>query len=193
MFKVVAVYGSARKKGNSAALVERAVSFFEGRNAEIEKFYLTDMDFKPCCGCMSCNKQEKCVYEDDMSKLLQAISESDFIIFGFPIYMFEASGVFHEMINRLYPMVGGTPGRYQKRYGEHKCMLIMASGGPSALFAKVPRNIKRVFKALGLEVIGTVGVSARQLQDSAKEKEAACQKVDKICTKFISSMEETTI
>lgn len=185
---IVAVYSSGRKTGNSTFLVDQAVSKFQEAGAKIKKYYLTDMDIKPCKGCMSCRRKDTCVWEDDMTHLLKDIIKSDFVIFGFPVYMFEASGVFRMMLNRMFPMLEGESktGQYGKRYPGKKCMLIMTQGSPTIIFGGILRNVKRILKnMMGFEVIGTVRCGLISEIDSVKKNKKALKKIEKICKNVI--------
>ena len=49
--KVVIVMGSPRKNGNSVTLAQRIAKGAEAMGAEVESFYLQEMDIKPCHVC----------------------------------------------------------------------------------------------------------------------------------------------
>jgi multimeric flavodoxin WrbA len=186
--KVVAIYGSARKNGNGAALVERAISNFADKNPELKRYYLSDMDIKSCLGCFACRKKEICVRKDDMNNLLQDMIESDFVIFSSPIYMYDASGDFRLMINRMYPMIGGEPGRYTKRHPGKKCMIIMTQGAPTIMFRGAGRNIKRIIKSFGFDVFGLVRLGFANEKEAAEKNKRVLRKIDRMCSKVMKSL-----
>ena len=185
--KVVAVYGSARKKGFSALAVDQAVSCFP--NGDVEKFYLTDMDMKPCIGCFACRRKEGCVQKDDMSVLFQKIVESDFVIFSSPIYCFEASSSFKRMFERLYPMLGGGMAlgegyqKYTKRYPTKKCMLILSQGAPSFMCGGAKRRVNSNLKMNGFENLGTVVIDSTYTKQKTELSEKQVKKIEKICSR----------
>ncbi|URZ17591.1 flavodoxin family protein [Clostridium felsineum] len=183
--KIVAVYGSARKNGNGEVLVERAINNFADKNPEVKRYYLTDMDIKSCMGCFACRKKEMCVRKDDMNDLLNDIIESDFVIFSSPVYMYDASGSFRLMLNRMYPMLGGEPGRYTKRYTDKKCMLIMTQGAPLLMFSGASRTIKRIIKSFGFDVCGLVRMGFANERGAAAKNEKVLRKIDAVCSKAI--------
>lgn len=183
---VIAVYGSGRKQGNSAFLVDRAVQNFQKVGAEVKKYYLTDMDMRPCIGCLKCRREPDCIWKDEMSILLKDIINSDFVIFGFPLYMYEASGIFSMMMNRLYPMLGGEIGKYRKRHENKRCMVIISQGAPIFMFGGVLRRVKRALQKLGFQVLGTVKCGFGFAVGSAERSKQSCKKVDKICRKVMN-------
>lgn len=182
--KITAVYGSARKNGNGAALVDRAISNFASENPEVKKYYLTDMNIEPCLECFACRKKETCVRKDDMSNLLNDIIKSDFVIFNSPVYMDDAAGSFRLMINRLYPMLGGDPGRYTKRYPNKKCMLIMTQGAPTIMFRGAGRRVKRIIKSFGFDVCLLVRCGFANNRGTAEKNERVLKKIDRLCKKI---------
>ena len=180
--RIVAVYGSGRTQGNGAFLVERAAEQFQKAGAEVKKYDLTAMAIHPCTGCMACRKADRCAREDDMARLLEDVIQSDFVIFSFPVYMFEAAGVFRMMLNRMFPMLEGESktGQYQKRYPGKRCMVIMTQGAPSFLFGGVLRSVKWALKTLGFRVEGTVRCSLAFEPDSAEKDPKVLSKVHRI-------------
>jgi len=186
--KIVAIYGSARKNGNGTALVERAISNFADKNPEVKRYYLTDMDIKSCMGCFACRKKEMCVRKDDMNNLLQDIIESDFVIFSSPVYMYDASGSFRLMINRMYPMLGGEPGRYTKRHPDKKCMIIMTQGAPTIMFRGAGRIIKSIIKSFGFDVFGLVRFGFANERGSAEKNKRVLSKIDHVCSKVMKNL-----
>lgn len=58
--KIVAIYGSSRKNGNGAALVEHALNNFKDKNPEVKKYFLTDMEISHVWGVLLVEKR-KCV------------------------------------------------------------------------------------------------------------------------------------
>jgi multimeric flavodoxin WrbA len=56
MLKIVAIYGSPRRKGNTATLLDQAVAGAEGQGAQVEKVVLRDIKLSPCLEIYGCRK-----------------------------------------------------------------------------------------------------------------------------------------
>lgn len=185
--KVIAVYGSARKKGFSALAVDTAVHHFEEKGAEIKKYYLTDMEIKQCRGCFSCRRKEGCVLKDDMTGLFQDIISSDFVIFGSPIYCFDVSGSFKLMFERLYPMLAGGMAlgegfqKYTYRYPRKKCMMILSQGALGIMCRKVKKQVNFNLKMNGFDNKGTVVIDSTYSKKKTELSEKQVKKIEKIC------------
>jgi len=52
--RIVAIFGSPRKKGNSTLLANHIIRGAESHGAEVETVFLNGMKIKPCQGCYAC-------------------------------------------------------------------------------------------------------------------------------------------
>ena len=68
--KILAIYGSPRKEGNTARMLDAALSVFP-ENAEIERIYLGELNFSGCGPCRECKTTGMCVIEDDMQQVFK--------------------------------------------------------------------------------------------------------------------------
>lgn len=187
--KVVAIFSSARKNGFSAKAVDKAVECLSTSENEIKKYYLSDMNFKPCTGCFACRKKEKCVQKDDMSVLFDEIMDSDFVIFSSPIFCFDVTATYKKMFERLYPMLGGGMAlgegfkKYYYRYPKKKCMLIISLGAVRFMCAGAIRRAKSNLKMNGFDNLGTVVIDGTYGKKKAELTVAQKKKIEKICKK----------
>ena len=55
--KIVIVKSSPRKKGNSCALAEALAKGAKDNGADVEEFFLHEMNIQPCNACDVCIKQ----------------------------------------------------------------------------------------------------------------------------------------
>ncbi|HPE66253.1 MAG TPA: flavodoxin family protein, partial [Synergistales bacterium] len=77
--RYIALLGSPRKDGNTAALL---ASFLEGaasKGYSGELIRLHEKKILPCAGCNACKKEGKCVLSDDMTDLYPLVEEADVI------------------------------------------------------------------------------------------------------------------
>ena len=65
--KVIGFSGSPRKNGNTLWVVEKILDGAKQTSAETILFSSSDLDIKPCRGCLGCvNGGNGCVIKDDM-------------------------------------------------------------------------------------------------------------------------------
>ncbi|HBO85083.1 MAG TPA: NADPH-dependent FMN reductase, partial [Deltaproteobacteria bacterium] len=71
--KVVAFLGSPRKGGNTELLLSEAIKGIELSGSAVEIFNLNLMKISPCQDCGGCDETGKCIVEDEMSQIYNAI------------------------------------------------------------------------------------------------------------------------
>ena len=59
MVKIIAIYGSPRRDGNSATLLKQAVMGARQEGAEVEEVFLRDYKISPCLEIYQCIKTGK--------------------------------------------------------------------------------------------------------------------------------------
>ncbi|AMK15485.1 flavodoxin family protein [Methanobrevibacter olleyae] len=127
MKKIMILNGAARKKGNTAGLIN---SFKEGALSsgnEIREFYLQTMNIKGCLGCLTCIENNgKCIQEDDMKEVCEAFNWADVLVFASPVYFGTITGTLKTAIDRLYSEY--NPRKVSKIKKE--TVLIMTAGAP---------------------------------------------------------------
>jgi multimeric flavodoxin WrbA len=101
--KVVAFNGSARKKGNTEAMIQRVFEELEKESIQTELAQLSNKTLKGCIACMQCfgNKNQRCaVNDDDMNICIGKMLEADGIILGSPTYFADVSTEMKALIDR---------------------------------------------------------------------------------------------
>ena len=104
---VIAINGSPRKKWNTAAMLEHALSGAESKGAKTELFHLYDYDYKGCHSCFACKVKDgisygRCAVRDGITPILEKIhDEADAIIFGTPFYFGTMTGMMRSFTERL--------------------------------------------------------------------------------------------
>lgn len=92
MKNAVVLFGSPRKKGNTAQLARPVIATLKGKGWGVRTLYLNDMNIRPCQGCYICLPAGVCRIKDDMKDVRKYIIESDLIVYATPIYWFGPSG-----------------------------------------------------------------------------------------------------
>jgi len=101
--KIVCIYGSPRKNGNSATIANRVLDGMAGTADELKKYYLNNMNFRGCQGCMSCKgKTEKCVVKDDLEEVLDQVRETDVLVIATPVYYYDITGQMKCFVDRTW-------------------------------------------------------------------------------------------
>lgn len=91
MPKLMAIYGSPRRRGNTALLLQQAVLGAREMGAEVEEVVLRDLKMSPCLEIYGCTKTGRCAIQDDFQKVYDQILESDGILLASPVFFYTVS------------------------------------------------------------------------------------------------------
>jgi multimeric flavodoxin WrbA len=97
--KILGICGSPRKDGNTTFALRYALEKAEALGADTEFITLRDKQLTPCNGCFSC-RSGKCVFDDDMSPIYDAILDCDGLVLASPVYLGMVSGQMKVMMDR---------------------------------------------------------------------------------------------
>ena len=98
--KVVGVYGSPRKGGNSDLLLDSALRGAQATEAEVGKVYVRNLNISGCLECGGCEKTGTCVVEDDMQDIYVLLDEADAIILSSPIFFYGFTSQLKALVDR---------------------------------------------------------------------------------------------
>ena len=118
--KVVAINGSARKDGNTAILINRALQELEAEGIETEMIQLSGKGIQGCTACGKCfeNKDKRCVVDKDpLNEYLAKMLESDGIILGSPTYFADLSSELKAVIDRAGFVARANGNLFRRKVG----------------------------------------------------------------------------
>lgn len=98
--KILGIFGSPRRGGNTDILLEEVLKGAEAEGAEVERLHLTDFTITPCKECHGCDKAGECVILDDMQKIYPKLLEADAIILASPIFFYSISAWAKALVDR---------------------------------------------------------------------------------------------
>lgn len=91
MVRIVALYGSPRKSGNTSTLLSHAVEGAREAGAVVDCFHLRDFKISPCLELYGCKTSGRCIIEDDFQKIAEAILQSRGIMLASPVFFYTVS------------------------------------------------------------------------------------------------------
>ena len=98
--KVLGIFGSPRKGGNTELLLEELLKGAEKEGASVERLYLSDFTIIPCKECHGCDNTGSCVILDDMEKIYPKLLEADGVILASPIFFYGVTAWAKALIDR---------------------------------------------------------------------------------------------
>ncbi len=100
MVKVLAIYGSPRRKGNTALLLREAVRGAREEGAEVDEVILRDLKISPCLEIYGCKKAGRCAIQDDFQPLYDQLLACQGLMLASPIFFYSVSAHTKSMIDR---------------------------------------------------------------------------------------------
>jgi multimeric flavodoxin WrbA len=157
--KVLGLFGSPRRGGNTDILLEEALKGAEMEGAEVERLYLTDFNIIPCRECLQCFNDGKCIILDDMQKIYPKLLEADIIILASPVFFYGVTAWAKALIDRCqalwsrkYILKDESLGKEEKR---RKGFLISVGGTKGQrVFEGAILTAKYFFDVLNSEYVG---------------------------------------
>ena len=99
--RVLGLYGSPRKKGNTEGLHDRLLQELELRGAAVKRLRVHDMDVNPCLEYTACERTGRCPIEDDMEKVvIPALRKADLVTVSSPVFFYGVPAGLKALIDR---------------------------------------------------------------------------------------------
>jgi multimeric flavodoxin WrbA len=146
MARIVAIYGSPRRKGNTALLLKNAVQGALDAGAEVEEIVLRDLKMSPCLEIYGCKKNGRCVIRDDFQGVYDRILSCQGLILASPIFFYTVSAHTKILMDRFQSL-------WVKRYWIYKAAFGKREFTKKGLFISVGATKgKRLFEGTLLTV-----------------------------------------
>ncbi len=124
---VLGISGSPSRNGNTELLISEFMKGAKASGHETELILLTELKISPCTSCDSCQKNGKCVINDDMQLMHKKLLEADYIAFASPIYFGGVSAQLKSFIDRCQAL-------WSKKYILKKTLINPDKVGRSGYF-----------------------------------------------------------
>lgn len=101
--KILLLYGSPRKNGNTALLADQFTRGAMENGHEVTKYYLHEKEIKPCLACDYCQDHKGvCIQKDDYQEAHELMQKSDMLVIAAPVYYLGMPGDIKIFIDRSY-------------------------------------------------------------------------------------------
>jgi len=190
--KVLGIYGSARKGGNSDQLLDKALEGAESAGAETLRIYARDLKISGCLSCGGCDKTGKCVVQDEMQSVYPLFEWADIIFLASPIYFYSLSGQVKLIVDRAQAMWSKRflekDVESRKRYDSGKGYLIAvgATRGKN-LFDGSQLTAKYFFDALDMSYEGGIFFRRLDKKTAVNENPETLQEAFNLGRKAVSA------
>ncbi|MFP3928353.1 MAG: flavodoxin family protein [Desulfobacteraceae bacterium] len=178
--KVLGIYGSPRKGGNSDHLLDKALEGARSAGGEINTVYARLLKMSGCLECGGCDQTGECVVQDDMQSVYPLLDESEVIFLASPIFFYGLTSQVKAIVDRSQAMWSRRMLRKShdqlKTYDSGRGYLIAvgATRGPN-LFEAVKLEARYFFDALDMSFEGGVYFRRMEKKDAVQNNPEALQ------------------
>ena len=157
MAEILAIYGSPRRKGNTALLLRKAVEGARQAHGDVEEIVLRDLKISPCLEIYGCKEKGRCVIKDDFQPLYDKLIDCKALMLASPIFFYTVSALTKSMMDRCQSLwvkrywIEKTP--FGKKEFTKKGLFISAGATKGKkLFEGVQLTVRYFFDALDMEL-----------------------------------------
>jgi multimeric flavodoxin WrbA len=144
--KVLGIWGSPRRGGNSEILLDAFLKGAAAAGAAAEKIALRELKISPCLEIYHCFQDGTCPIKDDMQALYPKLLEAEVVALASPIFFYGLSAQAKAMIDR-------TQAHWSRRYvlkqdfpGPERQGVLLCTGATSGKLLFVgPRLVAKYF------------------------------------------------
>ena len=172
--KVLGIYGSPRKEGNTDQLLDKVLEGAQSAGAEVKRVYTRDLNLCGCIECGGCDKTGECVVQDDMQKVYPLLDWANVIFLASPIFFYGVTAQAKALIDRAQAhwsrqLLERTPEERKIRmHGRGYLITVGATRGKN-LFEGAILTARYFFDALDMSYEG--GIFFRSLEKKSAVQE----------------------
>jgi multimeric flavodoxin WrbA len=155
--KIVAIYGSPRRSGNTAALLRKAIEGARDSGAEVEEIVLRDLKISPCLEIYGCLQAGECAIKDDFQMVRDKILNAQGLFLASPVFFYTVSSHTKILMDRFQSLwvkkywVDTPPGKQQTNNRKGLFISVGATKGKK-LFDGMLLSIRYFFDVLDMEL-----------------------------------------
>jgi len=98
--QILVLLGSPRKNRNSETLADSFLEPLREAGCAVTKIHVSELDIHHCTGCEACQETGTCILKDDMTRMYEALDQSDWVVLVSPMYFNSVSGILKNLIDR---------------------------------------------------------------------------------------------
>ena len=107
MSKVLLINGSPHQFGCTYTALKEVADTLEKNSVETEILYLGTKPVAGCIACGKCGQTGRCVFDDQVNRVLDKLDEYSGIVVGSPVYFAGPTGQICAFLDRLFYCGGG--------------------------------------------------------------------------------------
>jgi multimeric flavodoxin WrbA len=155
--KIIAIYGSPRRKGNTATLLKKAIEGARDAGADVEEIVLRDLKISPCLEIYGCLQAGECAIKDDFQMVRDKILHAQGLILASPVFFYAVSAHTKMLMDRFQSLWVkkywvDKPPREQQTNNRKGLFISVGATKGKKLFDGMLLSIRYFFDVLDMEL-----------------------------------------
>jgi len=191
IMKVLGIYGSPRKGGNTDQLLDKTLEAAQNAGADVTKIYARRLKMSGCLECGGCDETGECVVGDGMQSVYPLLEDADVIFLASPVFFYGVPAQAKALIDRSQAswskrILGKTP-EQRKTYDSGRGYLIAvgATRGEN-LFEGTILTAKYFYDALDMNYEGGIFFRKLEHESAVQENPETLQEAANLGRKCVS-------
>jgi multimeric flavodoxin WrbA len=157
--RVLGIYGSPRRGGNTDLLLDRVLDGAREAGGEVSVLYARDLRIGGCLECGGCDETGECVVPDDMEKVYPLLEEADIIFLASPVFFYNVTAQVKALIDRGQALwskrrILKPPERFKTHEGGTGYLIAVGATKGANLFQGCELTARYFFDALDMNYGG---------------------------------------
>ena len=181
---LVIIQGSPRPDGNCGILASWARDAANTLGRTTRVIYPHDLDIHGCIGCYQCYNTGTCVFDDDMTEIIDTIRGASLVVVCTPVYTNTVPGGLKLLIDRTQAyhaeriLFGG-------RTGQKGVVISVAGRRGGSNFTCVTRVVSAFFENLGIDPAGQLLVDRADALRDIRTREGMEQQAKDLIRRYL--------
>ena len=192
--KIIAIYGSPRRRGNTAELLRKAIEGARDSGADVEEIVLRDLKISPCLEIYGCLQAGECAIKDDFQMVRDKILNAQGLILASPVFFYTVSSHTKMLMDRFQSLwvkkywVDKTPREQQTNSRKGLFISVGATKGKK-LFDGMLLSIRYLFDVLDMELWKALLYRQLDFQDDVLKHPEYLEEAYKAGKEFTTAIE----
>jgi multimeric flavodoxin WrbA len=157
--KIVGIYGSPRKGGNSDILLDQALDGAQSAGAKVDRIYVRDLKISGCLECGGCDDTGACVIPDDMDQVYPRLQEAELVFMSAPMFFYGVPAQLKALVDRSQALwskrrLEKTPEQLKRYDGGRGYLIAVGATKGKTLFDGSQMMAKYFYDALDMSYEG---------------------------------------
>jgi multimeric flavodoxin WrbA len=192
--RLIAVYGSPRKRGNTELLLDCFLDGASVSDCQVERVYLRELGFKPCTECGGCEKTGRCVLDDGIKEVYEKLLECEKAVFSYPVFFLGPPAITKAFIDRGQAfwqrkyVLGIDPPKTDSRGRTREAFLLSIGGfeGSEKIFRCNVSILRSLLLVCGLRYTGDLFAMGIDRRGEFEKREGLCEQAREAGRSFVS-------